>query len=521
MPIVNLPDPDASLVSSLRDAAEARIWLANQPQAQPVRMMRALLKELRAIDNCVNVPATRLELLDALRGTIIQAQSGAVIRYAHKPLPLLSDEHEAFELARDLWHVLALCYLRVVPLLSQQPLLQALHRGAVAVRQALHCHFIAGIEVRPDFLQLLYEILITAEGQRLQRSVVSDPDYSYLSQSTVAGDVAWSFLLLFSDPYRFSQAQFNVVNRAFSRWCDLANFQAEPSLDRHSKTISLANWLNAGIVSEGKPQWLDVRPVVRKIRQRIESLKAGESPEKLKLGRELTSAACIRLMHDLDHVLRPKPKPQGDTLDLNTVDVVFGNENLYHLLAGKPLSENKLSAKSGTISHERLAVFGFDNVANRIDHVTDTRAPAESWTVEDNWILRAAPDGGQVVAPLLVGIRPQTPEETPKMAVLLGLRQTNDGWLAANLRLLPEPPVSGIQKVVAAATPGAQPSRQPVFLLPADEENDQPASICLPTGSGMRQGSLLALEESPVEHLRLGEVIERGSNFVRFAYAKT
>ena len=35
-------------------------------------------------------------------------------------------------------------------------------------------------------------------------------------------------------------------------------------------------------------RWLDVRKVERKIDQRIEALLAGESPESLKLGRELS-----------------------------------------------------------------------------------------------------------------------------------------------------------------------------------------------------------------------------------------
>ncbi len=519
MPIITLPEPDASLESSLRDAAEGRAWLANQMQVQPLRMLRALLKEIKAIDHCLSVPATRLELLDVLRPAVIQAQAGVAIRYAHKPLPLLRDEQEIFEQARDLWHAFAIAYLRPIPLLPQQLVQQALHRSAVALREVLHCHFIAGIEVRPDFLRLLYDILITAEAQGLQRNRMADPDYPQLSQSTIAGDVTWSFLLVLSDPYRFSQAQFNVANRAFSRWCELASFQTEPSQDRHAKTISLAKWLGEDVVAEGKPQWLDVRPVVRKIRQRVEALQAGETPESLRLGRELTPAGCIRLMRELDHILRPRPKSLGDVLDCDTVDLVFGNENLYLLLAGKPLSDHALSAQSSHISHDRLALFGFDNAANRIDHVKDERALAEMWTVEDQWILRAAPDGGQVVAPLLVGIRPKG-EESPLLAVLVGLRQTNDGWLAANVRLFPAPPASALQKVTAAL-PGTQPARQPLFLLPDDEAAGLSASICLPTGSGLRQGGLLALEESPVEHIRLGEVIERGSNFVRFAYGRT
>lgn len=519
MPIVSLPDPDASVASSLRDAGEARIWLANQPQAQPLRLLRALLKEIRAIDYSVHVPGTRMELLDALRGAVIQAEASAVIRYAHKPLPLLEDEHEAFANARNLWHALAAAYLRVVPLLPAPLMLQAMHRGAVALREALHCHFVAGIEVPVEYLRLLYEILTTAESQGMQRTAVSDPDITYLS-STIAGDIAWSFLLLFSDPYRFSPAQFNVMNRAFSRWSDLAGFQSEPPPDRKSKAIPLSRWLGEGELLEGRPQWLEVRPVIRKIRQRIEALQAGEMPEKLKLGRELTPSACIRLLRDLDHVLRPDPKPIGDFLDQDTVGLVFGNEHLYTLLSGKMLVDKQLNLQSERISYDRMKVFGFDNMVARIDHAGDSRVPAEIWTVEDNWILRAAPDGGQMVAPLLVGIRPEN-DEAPSLAIVEGLRQTNDGWLAANLRILPGVASSGIQKVVGVAMAGAQPGRQPVFLVTGGEHDGAQPSICFPTGSGLRPGSLLALEEAPIEHIRLGEILERGSNFVRFAYVGT
>ncbi len=519
MPKLSLPAPDASLVSTVHDAAEARAWLAAQPLAQPLRMARALLQEIRAVDTCAAVPIERMELLDALRGAVIQAESGITVRYANKPLPLLEEEQSAFDTARHLWHALAIAYLRAAPMLPPVQLVQAMHRGAVALREALYCHYVAGIEADATVLHLLYELLGTAESLHVQRIAVIDPDFRHLGESTIAGDVAWSLLLHFCDPYRLSPAQFNVANRAISRWCSFASFQAERDEDPKAKAIPLAKWLGEEIVSEGGPKWLEVRPVIRKIRKRIESLEAGETPEQLKLGRELTAPACIRLMRDLDRALRPDARPQGVLLKKATVDLVFGNENLYILIAGKPMVESQLTTQSSSISHERMALFGFDNMANRIDHVGAIRAPAESWAVEDNWILRAAPAGGQVIAPLLVGIRP-TGSEAPQLAVLFGVRQTNDGWLAANLRLLPAPAASGIPKS-GLATQMKGVIRQPAFLLPAEHESDTPASICLPTGSGMREGMLLELEESPVAHLRLREVIERGSNFTRFGYART
>jgi len=518
---LSLPPPDPNLVSSLPDGEAARAWLATQSMSQPLRMLRALLHEIRAIDASVVEPHRRMEILAILHAAVIQAEEGAVVRYAHKPLPLLPDEFDAFENARRLWQSLAVAYLRAAPLLPPSQLLLALHRGAACLRESLYCHYLAAIEVATENLNLIYELLVTAESLGIQRLPVNDPEFGLRKDASIAGEVAWALLLNFCDPYRFTPAQLAVANRGFSRWCDLASFQAQPDEDTHrSKALPLARWPGAEDVAEGGPKWLEVRPVIRKIRKRVEALQAGETPEQLRLGRDLSASACIKLMNILDLALRPKVQPVGDRFEQATVDLVFSHTHLYQLLAGKPLEENELSSKSATISHDRVAVFGFDNAANRGDVVVNTQVPAEPWAVEEHWILRAAPAGNQVVSPLLVGIRPREDEEAPVLAILFGLRQTSDGWLAARLRRLPMPAATGIYSVpVATAMKGVQ--RQAAFLLPADAKQEMPVSICLPTGSGVREGVFMSLGESPVEHLRVGEMLERGSNFIRFTYTRT
>ncbi len=517
---LSLPPTDSSLASTLRDVDAARTWLATQSLAQPLKMIRALLQEIHAVDASVDDPAVRMDILSVLHAAVLQAQEGVAVRYAHKPLPLLNDELTAFEQSRELWMVLAVAYLRAAPLLPPSQMLLALYRGAVSLRESLYCHYLAGIEIGTGTPKLMMELLAAAESLNVQRVPVNDSDYGVRKDACIAGEIAWAILLGFCDPYHFTPAQLTVTNRALSRWCDLASFQAQPDEDqRHSKAIPLERWAGLDILIDGGPKWLDVRPVIRKIRKRVESLEAGETPEQLRLGRELSPVACMRLMNELDQVLRPKVKASGDRLSGATIDLVFSHEHLYTLLSGKSLEARELSSKSTTISHERLGVFGFDNAAARTDIVTDLRAPAESWAIEEHWVLRAAPAGNQVISPLLVGIRPQKEGGTPQLAVLFGLRQTGDGWLAAQLRILPAPAACGILNANLPAAMKGTSKPQPAFLIPGD--SDYPVSICLPTGLGSREGSLMSLSDSPVEHLRLGEVIERGSNFVRFTYART
>ena len=516
---LSLPPPDTSLSTSLRDAEDARSWLAGQSSGQHLRLIRALLPEIRAIDACIASPTTRFEILDILRTAAIPAEESIEARYSHKPLPLMDEELSIFNSAWQLWQAIAIAYLRVAPLLPPPQLVQAMHRAAIALREALHCHYIARIEAESSLLPLLYELLVTAESLRMQRTLVLDPDLRYLGESSVAGDVTWAMLLHFADPYRLSPAQFAVTNRALSRWRDLANFQSQPDEDPKAKAIPLAKWIGEEHLSHDGPKWLEVKQVIRKLRKRIESLEAGETPEQLKLGRDLTGPACARLLRDLDRLLRPHAKSFGDILTETSVDLVFGNTNLYALLTGKELGAVELSTNSNNISHERMALFGFDNAAQRIDNARTVEIPTEKWVTEEEWILRAAPAGAQVGTTTLIGIKPPT-DGTPRLAILCGLRQTGDGWLAANIRLLPTPAACGLQKTTAAGA-ARNTARQPVFFLPADEKNEAPASICLPTGAGAREGSLMSFEESPVEHLRLTEMLERGSNFTRFAYART
>lgn len=517
---LSLPDPKADASTSLRDAGEAQAWAAAQQQAQPMRVLRAALAEIEGIDASALSPALRVDMLDALRPAIVQAETAQEMRYANKPLPLLPDESSAFDVAWRTWHALAIAYLRASAFLAPAEALRPLHRAAIALRETLHCHYIGGQEAPTGIPQLLYELLLTAESRGLERTPLPDPEYKHLGDSSIVADIAWSFLLHFCDPYRFSAAQFTVANRALSRWRELAGFQTEPDDSAKARYITLAPWLGENVVTPDGPQYVDVRAVVRKIRKRIESLEAGQSPEELRLGRELTAAGCITLLRMLSDALRPDARFTGDAVDPNaaSVELVLGHEHMFAAIAGEPLeTTQQVNAKSDRISHERIALFGFDNMANRVDSaVTAPKIPSEVWGAEDGWILRAANAGAQVWGPALVAVRE---DGATRLAVLISVRQSVEGWLMATLRRLPGPPATGVQRI--ANVPVKSMPLTPVFLLPEDGENGHPTSICLPTGTGARPGGLMALERCAVSHLRLTDVIERGTNFVRFGYVRT
>lgn len=504
---LELPAVEAGAALAFADAEGARNWLCTQPKTLATQTDATLLAQLKAVDASTIGAAERIAILDVLRGEMVRAAQGLESRYARKPLPPAPDAAEALALASRLWRTLAVAYLRPVPLLPAADAALPLHRAAVALRMEQMAHILAGLEVPAALHRLLYGILALAEGQGVQRSPVMDPDFAFLGESHIAGHVAWCLLLEAVDPYRLSAAQLAVANRAFSRWRELAAFQAQPDDDPKARTLSLERLLPGVDLPEGAPRWLDVRPVVRKMRKRVEALEAGETPESLKLGRELSAAGCVALMELLERALADRPAVRERS---HAVALAFGPEDAYVAIERRPLNPSEMDASSGRSSHERMAVFGFNNVANLASAVVRVEAATESWQLSGERVRRQG-EGGRRLGPCLVALASERPGHA-RLGVLGGLRVAADGSLEGRLRWYAERPVAA--RLRSSGPAGARGGRVPAFLL---GEDDGEYSLVVSPTAGMRAHTGIALEDSPVEHLLLGEVIERGSDFVRFS----
>ncbi|MBS1190853.1 MAG: hypothetical protein H6R10_2645 [Rhodocyclaceae bacterium] len=499
---LDLPAPGLADAPAFRDPSAAAAWLARQPLAQPAQMQAALQEAIAAVDASDIAAADRLGILDRLRSAVILAQSALEPRYSRKPLPLPVADAALFSAARRLWRTLAVAYLRIVPQLPPAEAVVPLHRGAVALRVEQYAHFLAAYELPEELMGLLYGVLQAAESLGVQQVPQTDADYKHIHESHIAGQVAWAFLLQFADPYHLSMAQLTVANRAFSRWRELAGFRNGPDEDLRARTLPLTAL--AGEVAAGR--WLDVRPVARKIRKRIEALEAGEAPEALKLGRELSSTACIRLLHQLDEALRPGAgAPARET---GSLGLVVGVENIYALLAGERLDPGG-GKPSRTVNHQRMEIFGFDNLVTPVGAQRRVKVPAETWQSAQGQVSRAAEAGTRLLSPCLAA-RELEPGQAARLCVLEGLHMSPEDRLQGWLRCYPAPVQAA--SIQAASQVGAE-ARLPVFVL----GTGQGLSVVLPAAAGLRPGSRLNLEGTVVAPVMLGEVLERGSDFVRYA----
>lgn len=505
----DLPEPGTGGELACTDVDSAKRWVATLPLAQAQEAATALLAQVMAVDAAGPAVANRLQVLDLLRRAALQVQPGLEGRCTRKPLPLSADIQAVFELARNLWRALSIAYLRAVPGQLPADVVVPLHRAAVTLRQEQYLHFLAAYEVPDDVNRLLYAILLAAEEADLLRQPVPDKDLGFAEDSNILGHVAWAFLLNAVDPYRLSLAQLAVTNRAFSRWREMAGFQATPPGDSKAKVVPLPFILPRIHLPDGALRWLEVRAVVRKMRKRVESLEAGETPEALKLGRELSVNGCIALMHLLEKALRPR-SPEGQRRSL-PVPLAFGPEQAYVAIERRPLNSVELDASSKSLAHERMAVFGFDNVSGLAVAVNKAEAVTETWEMAGDYVWRK---GGAIrhQAPVLVALLAGAPEGS-HLGILSGLHITVDGTLAGHLHLYPDQPVAA--RLRPSGPLGAKAPRIPAFLLP--DESGHGFSLVVPPTAGVRPNTGLALDDSPVEHLLIGEVLERGSDFVRYA----
>jgi hypothetical protein len=505
---LDLPPPSASVALAFQDVAGAQAWLAAQPQAQVMHMLTVLREQIEAIDASGLPPPRAAELLQALRSPVVTLCLAVEGRFTRKALPMPAEEQKLFIATQGLWAAHGLVCLRLSAHFAGQEKATLLHRASVAIRQAQYCHFQAAQELPPQLDRWLFGILAQAESSGLLRTGVKDREFPHLGESHIAGQLAWAFLLRLVDPYHLSAPQLAVANRALSRWRELAGFQSMPDDDPKARAVPLEP-LFGGALPEGLPRWLDVRPVTRKIRRRIESLHDGETPEDLKLGRELSAAACIRLLTDLDEHLRDSLGTPAT--EVGEIDLLFGGESAYELFTGNPLNVQVLNEKSSAIANKRMEVFGFDRVSRAPNVIRKSTLPYESWQVVDGLAIREADGKNRRQSPCLVSA---VRNNEVFLGVLNSLRFRPDGNLCARLFWF-ETPTEGC--VLRQSVPGGGSGTPvPVFLLHEEEG----LALVAPPNAGIRINVGLNLAGASIEHLLPFEVLERGADFVRYACAE-
>lgn len=442
--------------------------------------------------------------LETLWPAALNCCEAAAARFTRKPLPLADNELQLFRLNRRLWLGLALLCRKQAALQPATAML-ALQRAANALRQAVFSHALAGHAVPEALDAQLFALLGESHAHGLLATAMIDPLQPELGAASVGGYLAWAFLWRLVEPQRFSGLQLTVLERLFGRWRELAKWQESRSDDPKARSVDLGRYAGGLSLPPGLPRWLEIRSIARKLRQRSDGLRNGESPEALKLGRELSATACLRLLREVELAfagIRPGSSGcEGETA------LVFGAENIYALITDTYLNPQKVSIEASRLAHQRLGVFGFDRVSQLSHAVTRIEVPGEAWQACDPYLLRPAAQtpvrhsSGSLVASRVQG--------QLRLGSLSGLEMLDDGslragiqWFAGAISALPLQP----------APQEARNARQAAFLL----EQAESRQLILPHTQAVRLGQPIELAGPPPRQVVACEIIERGTDFVRY-----
>lgn len=503
---LKLPRPETNTPPSFTDALNARIWLADQPPAQPIPSLKALTREIVALDGALLEPNNLLAALGVMQSAATPLYAAVETRFLRKPLPMAEGEWQAFEAARNIWWKLALAYFRCAQRMPGNEQALPLLRSANALRIVKYCHFQAAVEVPEAIDELLFGLLGQGQLAGVLTQTVNDNEFPQTGESKLSGHLAWIFLLTLIAPYSLSAVQLGVANRSLSRWRELCEFRAKPSSDPRGHSLDLAPLFTEPNYPPGVPRWLELSKVSYKMAGRIKALREGHSPESLKLGRELSAAACLRLFNHIENAL-DMPMAEGHD-EQGNIELSFGCSHAYLHLKGEELKKpERFNATSSQISHQRISIFGFDNIAEVTDKPQIPKPPAETWTALDGYVQRTLAQGGEKrTSPSLVSARINN---KPRLGILRGLRQNPQGTISGDLDWCGD----RVEPGYIASKPGAaDTTRTPVFLV---RQGDS-LSLIAPADAQIRLNESIFPTDLSLGRIAIDAIIERGVDFTHY-----
>jgi hypothetical protein len=511
---------------AFRNTESACAWLEAQSRHSPAGApgILALQAEIDAFNRYELSSRKRLKTLEVLRKVVFSVNGDCRRLFAGKPLPLAVEEREAFDAARRLMQSYAAGYQRCLQAclegdasLSRYGAHLA-HRFACCLRAEQMTCYAGGMAPGPGFWKNFHMLFLTAERLGCAEETMGDRLLGETRMSSVSGQYAMALMLYLARPFSLSGEQLAAVVRWLARWREQARIVEQADAGAGSGACLIALDLAAdGPVHEGGetrtprlPRWLSLGSVQRKLRQRREALAAGESPESLRLGDDLSVENCAALLETLaghlQHPLSGVPIAPAKVSGMSKLTVGVGLATIHHLLGGKGLDEAP-HPDGERPGEEKPAVLR--QVTRKAPRA---QAGPESWRLarrEDHeWTLLRLPGNGasrlSLHGLLAVKMRGYA------LALINGLWQDGSGILYCNVRPLAGEAVPRIAEIRNWMT--GEVVRHPAFQLPANEERARDL-LLLPAGVLVRASGVRFLDDDGelLMALRVADCLERGS----------
>jgi hypothetical protein len=540
------------------NAIACQDWLVTVPLANAVQAQSMFLRQLNLLHRFTLSPTERFAVLETLRGPISDVQSDAVKKFAAKPLPFAPHEQAALDSTLNVWHMLALGYLRCFEalysgdnggfstsaLLAKRTMVagnQELAARTAVLAQRTQSVFadwqvdLCRGEQLPDatYWKKLHQTFSAAEILGVAARAVNDPVRHGNAPTSALAAYGECNLLSTANPYELPARHLDWVARWARRWGSKLTLLKLPPEDIRNRAVPLWVDLESDRPASYSPQpssgsrWLETTELRRSLVARINLLEKGRAPAELQLGDDVTQPAAGQL---LQRVLQRwckggVPRRHERHTASGSCNFIAGFDAVHFNLSGRK-TFHAPSRDDTTLRRERekFETFGErDHQGERAGE--DGHSHFENWEIMDDWrlldesatglrISRPLKEGVRIGAGMVIAVKTQESQHFTLGNVRWALREGLDS-LAAGIQLFPGEPRPA---AVRTADPDARGTWRQGFLLPEIAALKEPASVVLPVGTFRMERSIEVMIDEKLQVLKLARVLDRGIEFERCSF---
>ena len=514
------------------DAASFQAWRERLPLANPATCHAALAAQVRLLSGAQVAPATRLELLDLMRGLAATVQSEQTKKYRGKPVPLDDDDRATWEGVVATWFSLAAAYDALLDPAGDIPPQLAPHVARICQR-ALRLTGLAMMEhsrvyrtVPASLWKQLHRLYRFAENAGVAAAPVDDPVGREHGASSCAATYAHTLLVQLAQPDALSVQQMEAVDRWLDRWEEIVDVgrEAPPAGAIPLIAVDLSSDKGASIAKDAPVaalRYLHLDKLSAALRQAAVALKQGQSAAQLGLG-SITRDACEKLLLLLHIQWCAAGTGRADERSPGGLVVTISPNlaSIHYHMTGRAFRQpgGEISARE----RQNMDMMGFISETTDRALVSQRSASIETWVIVNKSAsgflgMCKDPKGATHVSHnQLLGLRNPS-NNLMYLGTVQRLNVDDAGGIWVGLRL-----ISSAAQAVAVRNPtalGADAVKyERALLVPEDVARRVPASVLLLPGwyAGNRQ---LDLHADRPQKLKLLALLDTGPNFERATYS--
>jgi cyclic-di-GMP-binding protein len=513
------------------DPASCSAWLARLPLANISECHAALARQVNGMADA-DVPASvKLELLELMRGTIGRVQAQQAQRYIGRPVPLDDDERAVWESVLAVSLSMAAAYDGLIDAMARSSPEIAADAALICQRAlrytglAMMDHNLSYRTVPAALWRQLHRLYVFAETAGVEATPIHDAIGRATTTTSCAGTYIHALLMQFCQPDAMDVQQISAVERWLDAWENLVTLSPSPPAGSAIPAIAVDLASDGGArlahdLPSTDARHLNLESLSKALRQAAATIKRGQAPEGIELGR-LSPAAAEKLLLLLHIQWCAAGTGRVDERSTGGIIVTIAPHlpAIHYQIAGQPFQQPGAQAIELERQGEKIPVS-----ADGTDRVLVSQ---RSGTVETWIVLNKSASGflGMCHDPStathigynqLLGLRNPT-NRNMYLGTVQRLIVDEAGAIWIGLRLITGTPQAVAVRVLDARGPDAGKYDRAV-LIPEDVARKSPASILLMPGWYAAKRSL-DLHTGKAQRITLHALLDKGPNFERATFA--